>query len=173
MGSRPIEPAGCASNSQRSESSRVSLPSFHQLRFSANFLVDHTRGITLCWPFAHRPAALRSRQSDTGEVAEWSNAHDWKSCVVARQPRVRIPPSPPVFPYQEPLGLRLFFCRPLSHSEKRNRRFIAPEISSRFEGPAKRQNARQKRSRQSAVKFLSVSFSQNLRHYPQIRNAPW
>jgi hypothetical protein len=31
-----------------------------------------------------------------GEVAEWSNVHDWKSCESARVPRVRIPPSPPL-----------------------------------------------------------------------------
>ena len=30
-------------------------------------------------------------------MAEWSNAHDWKSCVGASQPGVRIPPPPPVF----------------------------------------------------------------------------
>jgi hypothetical protein len=47
--------------------------------------------------------------------------------------------------------------------EKRNRRFNASEISSRFEGPAKRQNGAENRSVQSAVKFLSVSFSPILR----------
>ena len=30
-----------------------------------------------------------------GEMAEWSNAHAWKACVVATLPRVRIPLSPP------------------------------------------------------------------------------
>ncbi len=30
-----------------------------------------------------------------GEVLEWPNRHDWKSCVSLRIPRVRIPPSPP------------------------------------------------------------------------------
>ena len=29
-----------------------------------------------------------------GEVTEWPKVHDWKSCVPARVPRVRIPPSP-------------------------------------------------------------------------------
>jgi hypothetical protein len=33
-----------------------------------------------------------------GEVTEWPKVHDWKSCVPARVPRVRIPPSPLVFP---------------------------------------------------------------------------
>ena len=34
---------------------------------------------------------------DTGEVAEWSNARAWKARVLAREPGVRIPPSPPIF----------------------------------------------------------------------------
>ena len=39
---------------------------------------------------------LRARQSNfQGQVPEWSNGHDWKSCVVERLPRVRIPPCPP------------------------------------------------------------------------------
>src|ERR1700690_1749478 len=29
-----------------------------------------------------------------GEMTEWSKVHDWKSCVPARVPRVRIPLSP-------------------------------------------------------------------------------
>jgi hypothetical protein len=32
-----------------------------------------------------------------GEVPEWSIGHAWKACVLAREPRVRIPPSPPAF----------------------------------------------------------------------------
>ena len=32
-----------------------------------------------------------------GGVAEWSNAHDSKSCVPSRVPGVRIPPPPPAF----------------------------------------------------------------------------
>ncbi len=30
-----------------------------------------------------------------GEMPEWSNGHDWKSCVGVTLPRVRIPLSPP------------------------------------------------------------------------------
>src|SRR3989338_11197711 len=36
------------------------------------------------------------RFSRRGEVAEWSNAHDSKSCIPERVSRVRIPPSPPI-----------------------------------------------------------------------------
>src|SRR5687768_15571507 len=32
-----------------------------------------------------------------GEVPERPNGHAWKACVLARVPRVRIPPSPPPF----------------------------------------------------------------------------
>ena len=38
---------------------------------------------------------LREARQHPGEVAEWSNVRDWKSRVVERLPRVRIPPSPP------------------------------------------------------------------------------
>ena len=31
---------------------------------------------------------------DNGEMAEWTKAHDSKSCVVVRQPGVQIPLSP-------------------------------------------------------------------------------
>jgi hypothetical protein len=98
-----------------------------------------------------------------GEVAEWSIVPDSKSGVPARVPRVRIPPSPPFFPYQEPLGAGLIFCRPLHLREKRNRRFNASEISSRFEGAAKGQNAPGKQLLQRTVKFLRVNFSTDLR----------
>jgi hypothetical protein len=33
--------------------------------------------------------------SASGEMTEWPKVHDWKSCVPARVPRVRIPLSPP------------------------------------------------------------------------------
>ena len=36
-------------------------------------------------------------QSRTGQMAEWSNAHAWKACVLEIAPRVRIPLCPPVF----------------------------------------------------------------------------
>lgn len=32
--------------------------------------------------------------ADNGEMAEWTKAHDSKSCVVVRQPGVQIPLSP-------------------------------------------------------------------------------
>ena len=89
--------------------------------------------------------------------------HTKRRLSVVRPRQVRIPPSPPVFPYQELLGVGLIFCRPLVTREKQKRRFNAPEISSRFEGPAKRQNTPEKRSVKSAVKFLSVNFLLNLR----------
>ena len=38
---------------------------------------------------------LRYYRCTFGEVAEWSKAHDSKSCVLAIVPWVRIPPSPP------------------------------------------------------------------------------
>lgn len=48
------------------------------------------------WTQANSPAvATVHRASELGEVAEWSNAHDSKSCVPVRVPGVRIPPSPP------------------------------------------------------------------------------
>lgn len=34
-------------------------------------------------------------RKNIGEVAEWSNAHAWKACVLATVPWVRIPSSPP------------------------------------------------------------------------------
>jgi hypothetical protein len=38
--------------------------------------------------------ALLSRRARPGEMTEWSKVHDWKSCVPATVPRVRIPLSP-------------------------------------------------------------------------------
>ncbi len=35
------------------------------------------------------------RRAPPGEMTEWPKVHDWKSCVLARVPRVRIPLSPP------------------------------------------------------------------------------
>ena len=43
--------------------------------------------------------AMRSNPClDSGEVAEWSNAHAWKACGQVSVPRVRIPVSPPHIP---------------------------------------------------------------------------
>jgi hypothetical protein len=42
-------------------------------------------------PFPPLPDALAT----PGEMTEWPKVHDWKSCVPARVPRVRIPLSPP------------------------------------------------------------------------------
>jgi hypothetical protein len=55
------------------------------------------------------------------------------------------------------------FCRHLHGSEKQKNRFYASEKSSRSNGPAKRQNAAEKWSVQSAIKFLSLIFPPNLR----------
>ena len=44
-----------------------------------------------------RPRAVSRGPFVTGEVTEWPKVHDWKSCVPARVPRVRIPPSPLIF----------------------------------------------------------------------------
>jgi hypothetical protein len=44
-----------------------------------------------------RASRAKGRPFLSGEVTEWSKVHDWKSCVPARVPRVRIPPSPPLF----------------------------------------------------------------------------
>ena len=54
--------------------------------------------------FAHplRPADRLIVQAP-GEVAEWSNVRDWKSRVLERVPRVRIPPSPAIFTRAIPL----------------------------------------------------------------------
>ncbi len=35
-----------------------------------------------------------NRFANNGEMAEWTKAHDSKSCVVVRQPGVQIPLSP-------------------------------------------------------------------------------
>jgi hypothetical protein len=48
-----------------------------------------------------RGCAGVARRSAPGEVTEWSKVHDWKSCVGASQPRVRIPSSPPVVRFCE------------------------------------------------------------------------
>ena len=42
------------------------------------------------------PFLVRGQQPSAllGGVTEWSKVHDWKSCVPATVPRVRIPPSP-------------------------------------------------------------------------------
>ncbi len=42
------------------------------------------------------PGVFGSCRLHLGEMTEWSKVHDWKSCVPARVPRVRIPLSPPV-----------------------------------------------------------------------------
>ena len=36
----------------------------------------------------------QERQINDGEMAEWTKAHDSKSCVAVRQPGVQIPLSP-------------------------------------------------------------------------------
>ena len=42
------------------------------------------------------PLLRPARFSQRGEVPEWPNGHDWKSCRGASLSRVRIPPSPPM-----------------------------------------------------------------------------
>ena len=39
----------------------------------------------------------KNTQTNYGELAEWSKAHDWKSCERAIAPRVQIPYSPPSY----------------------------------------------------------------------------
>ena len=51
----------------------------------------------------------RPRNTDSGEVAEWSNVPDSKSGVRVTVPWVRIPPSPPVVMKKAPTG-SLFYC---------------------------------------------------------------
>ncbi len=46
----------------------------------------------------------------SGEVAEWSNAPDSKSGVLAREPGVRIPPSPPFISPENERGPRDLPC---------------------------------------------------------------
>ena len=46
--------------------------------------------------FAPRRTARCARDPAAGEMTEWPKVHDWKSCVPARVPRVRIPLSPPI-----------------------------------------------------------------------------
>ncbi len=48
-------------------------------------------------PSSFLSVAPRLPDKTPGEVTEWSNVHDWKSCVRETVPRVRIPPSPPFF----------------------------------------------------------------------------
>lgn len=36
-----------------------------------------------------------------GRLAEWSNAHDWNSCVLSQGPRVRIPDLPNLVTHQQ------------------------------------------------------------------------
>ena len=44
-------------------------------------------------PAAH-PDRVLNRGPALGEMTEWPKVHDWKSCVGASSPRVRIPLSP-------------------------------------------------------------------------------
>ena len=46
---------------------------------------------------SHEPNARRCLSPHRGELPEWTIGHDWKSCVPARVPWVRIPHSPPEF----------------------------------------------------------------------------
>jgi hypothetical protein len=77
-------------------------PGCHEPPFRATFraCLDRFRNAALL--------ALRLRSDRTsashprgpagpGEMTEWSKVHDWKSCVRATVPRVRIPLSPPRF----------------------------------------------------------------------------
>jgi hypothetical protein len=68
-----------------------------------------------CAALAHdAPDRITASTNDTesGEVAEWSNVLDSKSSVGATLPRVRIPPSPPnVKPYRGFFAIRLFCYR--------------------------------------------------------------
>ena len=49
----------------------------------------------ICGPISVTLNVLHGR----GEVSEWLKEHAWKACVGETQPWVRIPPSPPVFPF--------------------------------------------------------------------------
>jgi hypothetical protein len=44
--------------------------------------------------------SLRFEMRLFGEVPEWLNGLAWKACVHASVPRVRIPPSPPVYDFE-------------------------------------------------------------------------
>jgi hypothetical protein len=68
-----------------------------------------TRGVRLYRPAARAP----------GEVTEWSNVHDWKSCVLERVPRVRIPPSPPCFAPEELRMARPCYAKPTQGTASR------------------------------------------------------
>ena len=52
------------------------------------------RGASFFEPPPTNALAEARRRETTGGVTEWSKVHDWKSCVPATVPRVRIPPPP-------------------------------------------------------------------------------
>jgi hypothetical protein len=63
----------------------------------AKFLVDGVVSGAFLLAFRPSEELFLTVQTNTGEVAEWSNARAWKARVSEREPGVRIPPSPPVF----------------------------------------------------------------------------
>ena len=68
----------------------------------AKFLVDGVVSGAFLLAFRPSEELFLTVQTNTGEVAEWSNARAWKARVSAREPGVRIPPSPPVFTAERP-----------------------------------------------------------------------
>ena len=117
------------------------------------------------FPLSQLSTARHWQDAESMITERWQSGRSrrTRNAVGRKVPGVRIPPSPPSFPYQEPLGKGLFFYRYLRGSEKQNGRFNAFEISSCFAGPTKGQNDLQKPSVRSAVKFRCVSFPLNLR----------
>ena len=68
----------------------------------AKFLVDGVVSGAFLLAFRPSEELFLTVQTNTGEVAEWSNARAWKARVSEREPGVRIPPSPPVFTSERP-----------------------------------------------------------------------
>ena len=60
---------------------------------------------------------LREKSINSGEVAEWSNAHAWKACESAMAPRVQIPSSPPFFSTPSSFSERFFILPYLPQKE--------------------------------------------------------
>src|SRR2546423_291884 len=86
-------PAACRHGPARQ--SRIFTPFGRVVFTPRGFTVDRSGRMTFLAPSPYEKPPSNAADRTPGEVAEWSNARAWKARVSAREPRVRIPPSPP------------------------------------------------------------------------------
>jgi hypothetical protein len=105
--------------------------------------------------FLHRVACSNSLLNNSKRAQQ--------SFSVVRPAAVRIPPSPPFYPYHEPRDTGLKLRNSLRGMDEREGCFNGDEISSRFGFAANGQKSSRNPRISSAVKILRVNFPRFLR----------